>query len=166
MEHLVDDGVEQLSVVGDDDQPAGEALQVAAQPHDRVGVQVVGRLVEQQGLGVGEQDPRQLDAAPLAAREGLQRLREHAIGQAEVGRDPRRLGLGRVTARGHERGLGPGVGGHGFVADPPARGGHGVLGLAHPAHHVVEAARAKDAVARDLLRIARAGILRKVPELA
>ena len=80
--HLVDDGLEQLDVVADHDQAAVVARQEAAQPGDRVGVEVVGRLVEQQGLGVGEQDPGQLDAAALTAGEGAQRLGQHPVGQA------------------------------------------------------------------------------------
>ena len=51
----------------------------AAQPGDRVGVEVVGRLVEQQDAAavlarVAEQDAGQLDAAALAAGEGADGL--------------------------------------------------------------------------------------------
>jgi hypothetical protein len=51
----------------------------SAQPGDRVGVEVVGRLVEQQDAaavlaGVAEQDPGQLDAAALTAGEGADGL--------------------------------------------------------------------------------------------
>ena len=46
--HPVDDLGEQLDVVADDHQPAGVCPQEVAQPADRVGVEVVGRLVEQQ----------------------------------------------------------------------------------------------------------------------
>jgi len=60
-----------------------------AQPGDRIGVEVVGRLVEQQraaaGLGrVPEQDPGQLDSPALPAGEGTQRLRQYPVGQAQV----------------------------------------------------------------------------------
>jgi hypothetical protein len=48
--------------------------QELAQPDDRVGVEVVGRLVEEQGRRTGEQDPGQLDPAPLPAGEGAQLL--------------------------------------------------------------------------------------------
>jgi hypothetical protein len=40
---------------------------------------VVGRLVEQQRVGAGEQDPRELDPAALAAGQRAQRLLEQAI---------------------------------------------------------------------------------------
>ena len=76
-----------VDVVGDHDQAALVAGEEAAQPGDRVGVEVVGRLVEQQdaaaGLaGVAEQDAGQLDAAALAAGEGADGLGEHPVGQA------------------------------------------------------------------------------------
>ena len=79
VEHLVDRRLEQPGVVADHDQPALVGLEELAQPDDRVGVEVVGRLVEQQRLGAGEQDPRQLDATALAARQRAQRLAEHAV---------------------------------------------------------------------------------------
>ena len=45
----------------------GEALQEHFQPLDRFGVQVVGRLVEQQHVGLGQQQAAQRDAALFAA---------------------------------------------------------------------------------------------------
>ena len=70
-----------------------------AQPDDRVGVEVVGRLVEQQRLGAGEQDPGQLDPAPLAAGQRAQRLAEDPVLDAEAVRDLGGLGLGGVARR-------------------------------------------------------------------
>jgi hypothetical protein len=58
VEDLVDDLLDQVRVVADDDQAAPVVLQVVTQPDDRVGVEVVGRLVEQQRLRVTEKDPR------------------------------------------------------------------------------------------------------------
>ena len=78
------------------------ALEEVAQPADRVGVQVVGGLVQQQGAGlagrVGEQDAGQLDAPPLAAGQGAQRLGQHPLGQPQVGADPSGLGLAGIAA--------------------------------------------------------------------
>jgi hypothetical protein len=54
---------------------------------------VVGRLVEQQRRGVGEQDPGQLDAAALAAGQRAELLAERPLRQPEVRADPGRLGL-------------------------------------------------------------------------
>ena len=98
VEDLVHHVAEQRDVVADHHQAAAVALEVIAQPGHRVGVQVVGGLVEEHGLGVGEQDPRQLDAAPLTARQGVQRLVQHPVGQPEAGGDRGRLRLGRVPA--------------------------------------------------------------------
>ena len=43
--------------------------QEALEPRDRLGVEVVRRLVEQQQIGGGEEEPAERDAPPLAARE-------------------------------------------------------------------------------------------------
>jgi len=81
---LVHDGLEQVDVVADDDQTSVVLAQEVAQPGDRVGVEVVGRLVEQErgGLtpGVGEEDAGQFDAAALATGERAERLHKHPIG--------------------------------------------------------------------------------------
>jgi hypothetical protein len=68
MEHLVDASLQQAHIVADHQQPTGMGSQKVAQPDDRIGIKMVGRLVQQQGLGSREQDPRQLNAPPLTAR--------------------------------------------------------------------------------------------------
>ena len=45
-------------------------LEEALQPVDRLRVEVVGRLVEQEQVGVAEQEPGERDAALLAAGQG------------------------------------------------------------------------------------------------
>ena len=87
VEHLVDHVGQQAHVVADHHQAAAVALEVITKPDHRVGVQVVGRLVQQHGLGIGEQDPGQLHPAALAAGQGVQRLMQHPVGQAQAGRD-------------------------------------------------------------------------------
>ena len=76
------DGVEEPAVVGDDEQRAAPRREVAREPVDALDVEVVGRLVEQQQLGAVEQQPRERDAAALAARQRRDRrvepLREAA----------------------------------------------------------------------------------------
>ncbi len=62
--------VEEVPIVGDGDHGAGVLLQEPLEPGDRLGVEVVGRLVEQQQVGPREQQPAQRDPAPLAARQG------------------------------------------------------------------------------------------------
>ncbi len=63
---------------------------------------MVGGLVQEQGLGCGEEDPRQLDTPALAARQGAQRLAEDAVGQPEVGTDPGGFALGGISPQGGE----------------------------------------------------------------
>ena len=66
--HPIDDFGQQLDIVADDDQPAVVGFEEVPPPADRVGVQVVGGLVQQQrhcragtGVGCGEQYSGQLD---------------------------------------------------------------------------------------------------------
>ena len=61
--------VEEVAVVGDDQDRAGIVAQMAFEPVDRLGVEMVGRLVEQQQLRLFEQQPAERDAAALAAGE-------------------------------------------------------------------------------------------------
>jgi hypothetical protein len=61
------DVVEEVAVVGDGHDGAGELLEVALEPGDRLGVQVVGRLIQQQHVRLLEQDLAEGDAAALAA---------------------------------------------------------------------------------------------------
>ena len=82
VENLVDGVAQELNVVGDDHDAAGKGFNPVAQPHDRVVVEVVGGLVEQEHVGVGEEDAGELDAATLAARERVERLVEDAIFEA------------------------------------------------------------------------------------
>jgi hypothetical protein len=67
VEDPVHHGVEEVHVVADDDQAALVGLEEVAQPGDGVGVQVVRRLVQEQGVGAGEENPGQLHPSPLAS---------------------------------------------------------------------------------------------------
>ena len=58
--------VQEVAVVGDQDEAAGPLLQEVRKPRDRRHVEVVGRLVEQQHVGALEQEARE-DAAHLPA---------------------------------------------------------------------------------------------------
>ena len=52
--------------MGDGDDGALVLLEAALEPLDRLGVEVVGRLVEHEQVGRGEQQPAERDAAALA----------------------------------------------------------------------------------------------------
>src|SRR3546814_10752878 len=62
MQDMVDDIVEEVALVTDDDELAGIAAQEAFEPHRRFEVEVVRRLVEQQQVGVGEEQRGERDA--------------------------------------------------------------------------------------------------------
>ena len=71
--------------MGDDQHRAAARGQVAGQPGDRLDVEVVGRLVEQQQVGMVEQRVRERDPAPLAAGETADRGVE-PVGEAAEAR--------------------------------------------------------------------------------
>ncbi len=64
------DLVEEIAVVGDGDDSPGIFLEMALQPCDRLGVEVVGRLVEQQKIGCGKQKAAKRNPAALTPRQG------------------------------------------------------------------------------------------------
>ena len=63
------DAVEEPAIVRDHDGAAGELQQRVLERAQRVDVEVVGRLVQQQQVAAGAQQLRQVDAVALAARE-------------------------------------------------------------------------------------------------
>ena len=67
--HVGADLVQEVPVVADDDHRALVAVEHVLQPADRIDVQVVGGLVQQQHVGVGEQRLRQQHAQLPAGRD-------------------------------------------------------------------------------------------------
>ena len=98
MEDPVDGRLDDGHVVGDHHQAALVAAEKLSEPDDRVGVEVVGRLVQQQGLRTAEQDPGQLDAPALTTRKRAERLAEDALRESDARSDGRGLSLGGVPA--------------------------------------------------------------------
>ena len=68
-EHPVDDIIEEVAVVRHEDDVAGIFLQIVFQPRHAFGVEMVGRLVEQQDVRLFEQQLAERDAALLTARQ-------------------------------------------------------------------------------------------------
>jgi hypothetical protein len=105
------DVVQEVPVVGHGDHGALVLGQVLLEPRDGVGVQVVRRLVEEQEVGLGEQQPAERDAAALAARQvlhggvrrraaqGVHRVLELGVQAPGVGRVDLRLQLGELVRR-------------------------------------------------------------------
>ena len=91
------DVVEEVPVVGDGEDGAGVAREVLLEPQHRLGVEVVGGLVEQQQVGLLQQQLAQRDAAALAtgehgdvgvrrrAAQGVHRLLELGVEVPRVG---------------------------------------------------------------------------------
>ena len=78
LEHLRRDLVEHVAVVGDQHQPAAERGQPLLEELDRVEVEVVGRLVEDQHLVLADQQPGQRGALGLAAGQLVRSARRAA----------------------------------------------------------------------------------------
>ena len=73
LENPAGDIVEEVAVVGDDQHGAGEFAQMLFEPGHGFGVEMVGRLVEQQQVGLAQQQRAERHAALLAARELVDR---------------------------------------------------------------------------------------------
>ena len=73
LENPAGDVVEKIAIVRDGDDRARITLQVMLEPGDRLGIEMVGRLVEQKNVGLLQKQPAQGDAAPFAAGQNLHR---------------------------------------------------------------------------------------------
>ena len=92
--------VEQAAIVRDDDGGTREFGQPGFQPQRRFEVEVVGRLVEQQQVGCGEQGGGQRHAHAPAAGEAADRAGLGGGVEAEAGQDGGRAGGGAVGTDG------------------------------------------------------------------
>ena len=85
--------------MGDHDDRRVELLELGLEPLERVDVEVVRRLVEQQQVGLGGERAGQRRARELAAGERLRAGgRSRVVGEAEVVQDARRAVAPRVAA--------------------------------------------------------------------
>src|SRR5512138_3110583 len=64
--------IEKITIMGNDDCRAVPLRKIALEPFDCPNVEVVGRLIEQQEVGVDQQQPRQMSARALSAREMIE----------------------------------------------------------------------------------------------
>src|SRR5207253_4197662 len=98
LEHAVRDRFEKPAVVRDEDDPGVERLQLLLEPLEARDVEVVGRLIEEQQIGVAAEGASERCARQLAARERLERPVEIGLGEAEAtSSEERRVGKGRGT---------------------------------------------------------------------
>src|SRR5882757_1489570 len=68
-EHVRRDAIEEPAVVADHDRAAGELQQRDFERAERVDVEVVRRLVEQEHVAATPKELREMQAVPLASRE-------------------------------------------------------------------------------------------------
>ena len=94
VQDVVADGIQQLTVVADDEDGRRVALEVLDEPERAFEIEIVGRLVEEQQVRLGEQDSRQRDAHPPAAGKGGERARLRREVETEPGEDARRARRG------------------------------------------------------------------------
>ena len=90
----IDRVVEQVAIVADDDHRARIARDMLLQPERRLEVEVVGRLVEQQQVGRGEQRRGERHAHAPAAGEFAAGALLLGVGEAQAGED-----FGRARGR-------------------------------------------------------------------
>ncbi len=130
LDDAADHPVHEVAVMaGHQQRPLELAGQPLFQPDDRLDIQMVGRLVEQQHIGVEGQDPGQGDAHLPAAAERLDRPVIGVRADAEAGEDRLGAGFQVVAAAMLELLLG--------IAVALQQGGHGVVRhrLAHGRFH-------------------------------
>src|SRR3546814_10359672 len=87
---------EEGAIVTDDDERARKARQPVLEPFDRGEIEMVGRLIEQQYVGILRQRARDRGAAALTARGSGSGARE--IDTDLIGDRFGRMALGRVIA--------------------------------------------------------------------
>ena len=109
LEHRGADRLEEPAVVGDHDDRGVERLELGLQPLERVDVEVVRRLVEQEQVGLGGERAGQRGARELAAGEARELAVEGVVGEAEVVEHRRRAVAPRVAAAVLELALQPRV---------------------------------------------------------
>ena len=87
MQNGVDRIVEKLAVVADDERGLGIFLQSRFEPQRAFEIEVIGRLVEQEQIGLGEQCGSQRHAHAPAAGEFRHRPLEIVVGESESAQD-------------------------------------------------------------------------------
>ena len=71
LEHAGAEGVQESTVVGDDDEAAGVACEVVLEPEESFEIEMVRRLVEEEQRGFGDEEAGEVGAHDPAAGEGF-----------------------------------------------------------------------------------------------
>ena len=85
------DAVDEMPVVRDEEDGAGVVLERVGERLDGAHVEVVGGLVEEQEVGVADEQGEQAEAAALAAREHLDALLDLVGAELEAAEELARL---------------------------------------------------------------------------
>ena len=85
LENAVAEGIEELAIVGNDDEAAGIAREVVLKPEQRLEVEMVGRLVEHEQSGLADEEAGKVRAHDPTAREGFGLLVVVGLAKAEAG---------------------------------------------------------------------------------
>ena len=164
VEDLVDSVAQQLDVVRNDHDAAGEGLDPVAQPDDRIVIEVVCGFVEEQHVRVGEQHAGEFDPSALTTGEGIEGLIEHPVFKPQRVCDLGRLGVGCPTTGVRKLLVELHVTFHGALLTSALGRGHLVFGLADARDDGVDAAHRDDAVAGLHRRITHVRVLRQVTD--
>ncbi len=128
------DLIQKVAVVGDDDHRVGKAEEELFQPGDGIQIEMVGRLIEQQDIGVAEKGLSQQHPHLVPGLQFLHVFVAQRLGDAEPVEQYRRFRFGLVTVHlGEFRLQFAGADAVGFAEIPL-----GIKGLAL-AHHLKQA---------------------------
>jgi hypothetical protein len=105
MGNLADDGVQEVAVVGNQQEGTGIVAQPGFQPDDRVQVQVVGGLVEEHEVGAAHEGARQAQAHAPASGPARHRASLLAGVEAQAVEQAGGAALGGVAADGLQAGM-------------------------------------------------------------
>ena len=102
---LADDGVQEVAVVGDQQEGAGIVAQPGLQPDDRVEIQVVGGFVEEHEVGAAHEGARQAQAHAPAPGPARHRAALLAGVEAQAVEQAGGAALGGIAADGLQAGV-------------------------------------------------------------
>ncbi|MNZ80792.1 hypothetical protein D3C78_994400 [compost metagenome] len=97
MGDMIDHRIEEIAVVGNQQQRARVTLEPVFEPQDRIEVQVVGRFVEQQQVGRAHQGLGQVQAHPPATGEVADAAVHLLVGKTKTGQQFARTGIGGIA---------------------------------------------------------------------
>ena len=97
LDDLVDRDVEKIAVVGDEDVAEGIGLEVVLEPVARFEIEMVGRLVQQEQVRLGEQQFRQRNTHLPAAGELLRLTRPVLLAEPKTVEHRTYLGVECIT---------------------------------------------------------------------